>query len=71
MTSLLTHERAAGDDPPVPALELHAVVKRYDTGAAEVRALSGVSLAVAPGELVAVMAASRRREVHGDDLAAD
>ena len=58
MTSLLTHEPAAGDDPPVPALELHAVVKRYGTGAAEVRALSGVSLAVAPGELVAVMGPS-------------
>lgn len=37
-----------------PLLEIIDVVKGYGTGAAEVRALTDVSLAVAPGELVAV-----------------
>jgi putative ABC transport system ATP-binding protein len=37
-----------------PLLEIIDVVKGYGAGAAEVRALTDVSLAVAPGELVAV-----------------
>ncbi len=41
-----------------PALELREVVKRYGTGTTEVRALTDVSLRVAPGELVAVMGPS-------------
>lgn len=41
-----------------PALELRSVVKRYGSGATEVRALTDVSLTVAPGELVAVMGPS-------------
>lgn len=41
-----------------PALELRTVVKRYGAGLTEVRALTDVSLAVAPGELVAVMGPS-------------
>jgi putative ABC transport system ATP-binding protein len=41
-----------------PALELRQVVKRYGSGLTEVRALTDVSLAVAPGELVAVMGPS-------------
>ena len=41
-----------------PALELRTVVKRFGTGLTEVRALTDVSLSVAPGELVAVMGPS-------------
>ena len=39
-------------------VEWRDVVVRYGTGAGEVRALSGVSLAIEPGELVAVMGPS-------------
>lgn len=39
-------------------LELRSVVKRYGSGATEVRALTGVDLRVAPGEFVAVMGSS-------------
>ena len=42
----------------MPVLELRDVVKRYGAGATEVVALDGVSLAVEPGELVAVMGPS-------------
>lgn len=45
-------------DPTTPALELRDVVKRYGSGLTEVRALTDVSFAVAPGELVAVMGPS-------------
>ena len=41
-----------------PALELEAVVKRYGSGLAEVRALTDVSLRVEPGQLIAVMGPS-------------
>ena len=41
-----------------PALELRTVVKRYGSGLTEVRALTDISLSVAPGELVAVMGPS-------------
>lgn len=41
-----------------PILELRHVVKRYGTGIAEVNALDGVSLAIEPGEMVAVMGPS-------------
>lgn len=44
--------------PPTPALELHSVVKRYGSGPTEVRALTDVTLTVAPGELVAIMGPS-------------
>jgi putative ABC transport system ATP-binding protein len=49
----VTSDRSAG-----PALELVDVVKRFGTGATEVRALTDVSLTIAPGELVAVMGPS-------------
>jgi putative ABC transport system ATP-binding protein len=41
-----------------PALELRAVVKRYGAGLTEVRALTDVSVQIAPGELVALMGPS-------------
>lgn len=41
-----------------PALELRSVVKRFGSGSTEVRALTDVTLSVAPGELVAVMGPS-------------
>ncbi len=48
----------AATSPSPAALELRAVVKRYGHGLTEVRALTDVSLTVAPGELVAVMGPS-------------
>jgi putative ABC transport system ATP-binding protein len=39
-------------------LELHEVTKTYGTGAAEVHALRGAGLSVAPGQMVAVMGPS-------------
>ena len=45
-------------DSTTPALELRDVVKRFGSGLTEVRALTDVSLSVAPGELVAVMGPS-------------
>jgi putative ABC transport system ATP-binding protein len=45
-------------DATTPVLELRTVVKRYGAGLTEVRALTDVSLAVQPGELVAVMGPS-------------
>ena len=41
-----------------PALQVVDAVKRYGSGPTEVRALTGVSLTVQPGELVAVMGPS-------------
>ena len=40
------------------ALAMHTVVKRFGSGSAEVRALTDVTLEVAPGQLVAVMGPS-------------
>jgi putative ABC transport system ATP-binding protein len=44
--------------PAVSIVEARSVDKRYDTGQVEVHALSGVSLAVARGEMVAIMGPS-------------
>lgn len=49
----------APDREAVPsALTLRTVVKRFGSGSTEVRALTDVSVSVAPGELVAVMGPS-------------
>ncbi len=53
MTIIVTSDRSRA-----PALELVDVVKRFGSGATEVRALTDVSLTVQPGELVAVMGPS-------------
>jgi putative ABC transport system ATP-binding protein len=50
--------RVGPDRDGAPALELVDVVKRFGSGTTEVRALTDVSLTVAPGELVAVMGPS-------------
>src|SRR3990170_274271 len=44
--------------PLAPAIELEGVTKTYRTGALAVEGLHGISLAIYPGEFVAVMGAS-------------
>jgi putative ABC transport system ATP-binding protein len=44
--------------PAAPIIEARAVVKTYDTGANQVQALRGVTLAVPRGEMVAIMGPS-------------
>jgi putative ABC transport system ATP-binding protein len=41
-----------------PAVEVHGLVKVFGEGGAQVRALDGVDLVVAPGEMVAIMGPS-------------
>src|SRR5205814_2633124 len=43
---------------PQVVIEAHDVVKTYDTGILQVRALNGVSLQVRRGEMVAIMGPS-------------
>jgi len=50
--------RVGSDRSQAPALELVDIVKHYGSGDTEVRALTDVSLTVAPGELMAVMGPS-------------
>ena len=50
--------RVSPDRDGAPALEMVDVVKRFGSGTTEVRALTDVSLAVATGEVVAVMGPS-------------
>jgi len=54
----MTDIRVVRDRSRAPALELTDVVKRFGSGATEVRAVTDVTLTVAPGELVAVMGPS-------------
>jgi putative ABC transport system ATP-binding protein len=54
----VTDIRITPDRDGAPALELVDVVKRFGSGATEVRALTDISLTVAPGEVVAVMGPS-------------
>ncbi len=51
---------AVGDEPAptAPWFELRNITKVYGKGAAEVRALDGVSLVIKPGQFVAVMGSS-------------
>ena len=44
--------------PTTPVLDFLDVVKSYGAGATEVRAVSGISLSIAPGEFVAIMGPS-------------
>lgn len=54
----MTDIRVVRDRSRAPALELVDVVKRFGSGATEVRAVTDVSLTIAAGELVAVMGPS-------------
>lgn len=54
----MTDIRVVRDRSRAPALELVDVVKRFGSGATEVRAVTDVSLTVARGELVAIMGPS-------------
>ena len=52
-----SHARPAAEPAPV-ILEMAGIFKIYGSGAAEVRALDGVDLAIRAGEFVAVMGPS-------------
>jgi len=48
----------SGPDSDIPAVEAHGLVKVFGEGGAQVRALDGVDLRVARGEMVAIMGPS-------------
>ena len=45
-------------DAAVPLIQLLGITRRYGSGASELLALKGISLAIAPGEFVAIMGPS-------------
>jgi len=57
VTTLQT-ERRTGETTRTPIIEINNVVKTYDTGSQQVRALKGVNLSVERGEMVAIMGPS-------------
>ena len=58
-TTHLAAPRDANDAPQAPSIiDLRDVVKDYATGAGSFRALAGVTLQVAPGELIAIVGRS-------------
>jgi len=57
LASTQAHDDGGGPSGP-PIIDLRDVVKDYPTGAGSFRALAGVTLRVAPGELVAIVGKS-------------
>jgi putative ABC transport system ATP-binding protein len=49
---------AAPETPATPLIQLQGVTKRYGSGEAELLALKGIDLSIAPGEFVAIMGPS-------------
>jgi putative ABC transport system ATP-binding protein len=56
--TILQTEPRQGETTRTPIIEINNVVKTYDTGSQQVRALKGVSLSVERGEMVAIMGPS-------------
>ncbi len=48
---------------PAPVLDLRGVRRRFKTGGAEIVVLNGIDLVLAPGEVVALVGPSGRREI--------
>lgn len=56
--ALVVVDGGSGDKAMPAIIDLQEIVKNYQTGDVEVRAVRGVSLTIEPGEFVAVMGAS-------------